>query len=215
MIVDLEKFNATSKGSDQRILCQCDSCGKRSMVVKFSISRMRSGRYTNCQPCSAKIVAKAHIGRKRSEEHKRKTSLASKGRKPSALHMKILMERMRTNHPTRLADRDEAWKREMARRRLHSMLHGVLIRVGRKKQLKVHHILGYGPRELRVHLESQFQPGMNWDNQNTWHVDHIKPVSAFRAEGVDDPKVICALSNLRPLWKLDNLRKHDKSVIGS
>ena len=208
MILDIEKFNSTSRGSSQRILCQCDSCSKQVLAIKQVITRGPRGTYTLCQPCRARELGRNQLGVKRSLEHRRKTGLASKGRKPSALHMAILMARMNgPNNPIRLADRSEAHCREMARRRLYGMLHGVLIRIQRPKQYRTHHILGYGPKELRVHLESQFLSGMSWSNPGEWHVDHIKPVSKFRAEGVDDPKIISALSNLRPIWKLDNLRK--------
>lgn len=38
----------------------------------------------------------------------------------------------------------------------------------------------------------------------------FKPVSAFLQEGITDPKVINALSNLRPLWAKDNFAKGGK-----
>lgn len=68
-------------------------------------------------------------------------------------------------------------------------------------------ILGYSAKELRAHLENQFLPGMSWENRSAWHIDHIKPVSAFIAEGIRDPKIINALSNLRPLWAAENISK--------
>lgn len=71
-------------------------------------------------------------------------------------------------------------------------------------------ILGYSAKELRVHLENQFLPGMSWEERGAWHIDHIKSVSAFIAEGITDPKIINALSNLRPLWARDNIRKGAK-----
>lgn len=50
---------------------------------------------------------------------------------------------------------------------------------------------------------------MNWDNYGTeWVVDHIKPVSKFDKD--TDISIVCALSNLQPLNKLENLKKHAK-----
>ena len=71
-------------------------------------------------------------------------------------------------------------------------------------------ILGYTVKDLRVHLENQFQPGMSWDNRGAWHIDHIKSVSSFFEEGITDPRVINALSNLRPLWAEENFAKGAK-----
>lgn len=68
-------------------------------------------------------------------------------------------------------------------------------------------LLGYSVEEFCRHIESQFLPGMSWEKRSAWHIDHIKPVSAFIAEGIRDPKIINALSNLCPLWVRDNLAK--------
>lgn len=73
-------------------------------------------------------------------------------------------------------------------------------------------ILGYTKAELRKHIEAQFLPGMTWQNHGTWEIDHIYPVAAFLRDGITDPHIICALSNLRPLWKSDNQRKGDKII---
>jgi hypothetical protein len=69
---------------------------------------------------------------------------------------------------------------------------------------------GYTCKELRKHIESQFKDGMSWDNRGEWHIDHIKPISLFLKEGEKDPKIINALSNLQPLWALDNQSKSCK-----
>ena len=72
-------------------------------------------------------------------------------------------------------------------------------------------LVGYGREQLVTHLERQFSRGMAWDNFGTvWHIDHILPVSSFTFASAHDSEVkACwALSNLRPLWKRENLSKH-------
>lgn len=71
-------------------------------------------------------------------------------------------------------------------------------------------MIGYTPSELRERIESMFSPGMTWDNYGDWHIDHIKPVSAFLNEGETDPSIINSLSNLQPLWSCENLKKGAK-----
>lgn len=70
--------------------------------------------------------------------------------------------------------------------------------------------LPYGAEELAAHIERQFAPGMGWHNTSEWHVDHIRPVSSFRFTSQIDPdfQACWALSNLQPLWAVDNMRKH-------
>lgn len=80
---------------------------------------------------------------------------------------------------------------------------------GVKKTNKTFDLLGYTIEELMTHLESLFTEGMTWDNYGEWHVDHIKPMTSFSFESVDDIefKKCWDLKNLQPLWWNDNLSK--------
>ena len=51
---------------------------------------------------------------------------------------------------------------------------------------------------------------MSWENYGRWHIDHIIPVSYFNKN--EKVCVVNSLSNLQPLWELDNLRKHKKII---
>lgn len=70
--------------------------------------------------------------------------------------------------------------------------------------------LGYSKQDLIDHMNNLFIDDMSWGNHGEWHIDHIKPISLFIKEGVKDPKIINALSNLQPLWAKDNLSKSAK-----
>lgn len=69
--------------------------------------------------------------------------------------------------------------------------------------------LGCTIEELKVHLESQFQPGMSWDNWTTdgWHIDHIVPLCSFDLTDPEQLKKACHYTNLQPMWAEDNLKK--------
>lgn len=73
-------------------------------------------------------------------------------------------------------------------------------------------ILGYSVKALMDHLENKFQPGMTWENQGKWHIDHIVPDSHFKYSSTEDEsfKKCWALENLQPLWAIDNIRKSNK-----
>lgn len=70
--------------------------------------------------------------------------------------------------------------------------------------------LGCSVTELRIHLESKFQPGMTWDNYGQWHIDHIFPLSKADLSNRDDFLKVNHYSNLQPLWAADNIRKGAK-----
>jgi hypothetical protein len=78
--------------------------------------------------------------------------------------------------------------------------------------------LPYSRNELCVHLERQFLSGMSWSNYGAvWHVDHILPQSRFQIDATDpvncsEFQACWALTNLRPLWKRDNLSKNDRRL---
>lgn len=67
--------------------------------------------------------------------------------------------------------------------------------------------------ELKVHLESLFQPGMSWDNHGEWHIDHIRPLASFDLTDRDQFLQACHYTNLQPLWAIDNLRKGARNLI--
>jgi hypothetical protein len=69
--------------------------------------------------------------------------------------------------------------------------------------------VGYTASKLRSHLELQFTDGMTWERfmAGEIHVDHIVPKSQFNLDSEADLRACYALSNLRPLWASQNLRK--------
>lgn len=56
----------------------------------------------------------------------------------------------------------------------------------RGKTDKTQDLLGYRYADLIKHLESNFQPGMSWENygkdKDSWSIDHTRPISSFPPE---------------------------------
>lgn len=96
----------------------------------------------------------------------------------------------------------------------HDSLHRVIRAITKKTgyRTKKPSRMDYTFKDLKHHLEKQFEDWMHWGNHGDWHVDHIKPVSAFLREGCYDVNKINALENLRPISKEENLKKKDKYV---
>lgn len=71
-------------------------------------------------------------------------------------------------------------------------------------------LLGCSLQELKIHLQTQFVPGMTWENYGpVWHVDHIKPCAKFDLTDPEQQKQCFHHTNLQPLFALDNIKKSD------
>ena len=79
---------------------------------------------------------------------------------------------------------------------------------GKNKSAQTLELLGCSLDRLRVHLESQFQPGMTWENHGpAWHVDHIRPCTSFDLADPAQQRACFHHTNLQPLFALENMKK--------
>lgn len=84
---------------------------------------------------------------------------------------------------------------------------------GSKNGLHWETIVGYTCKDLKQHLEKQFDNKMNWDNYGSyWHLDHIIPKSFFKFTTTEETefKMCWSLNNLQPLEAIENMKKHNK-----
>lgn len=98
------------------------------------------------------------------------------------------------------------------RKKMAQLCCGFVAKCLRNKTDATAEMLGYTGAELKAHLERQFGQEMSWDNYGhgagKWSVDHIRPISSFSPE--TPISEINALSNLRPLWFIQNCAKNKK-----
>lgn len=91
------------------------------------------------------------------------------------------------------------------RSRIRSALKGVT------KSERTLRLLGCDLEQLKRHLESQWSPGMSWENWGygdlCWHIDHKKACATFDLRSPTQQKQCFHFSNLQPLWQKDNLAK--------
>jgi hypothetical protein len=81
---------------------------------------------------------------------------------------------------------------------------------GAVKSARTEELVGCSFSYLCKHLEGQFREGMSWDKPNSFHIDHIKPMSSFDLTDPQQQKAACHWSNLQPLYPEENLRKGAK-----
>jgi len=93
---------------------------------------------------------------------------------------------------------------------MRSNLRAVLKDINARKRGKTFRVLGYTPEQLRMRIEMNFLPGMTWENYGDWEIDHKVPISRMLSKGEKRQQVINALSNLQPMWKVDNRIKGNR-----
>ena len=96
------------------------------------------------------------------------------------------------------------------RRRLRCRIHRWL--KGKIKSAPTAELVGCTEKECNEWLESQFLPGMTWENQHLWHIDHMKPLDSFDALDPAEQRKACHYTNLQPLWAKDNLEQSNKDI---
>lgn len=89
--------------------------------------------------------------------------------------------------------------------RIRNRVYSVLRKIGAKKNESFKEYIGCTVSYLVVHIESQFKPGMTWENQGQWHIDHIIPLSI--AISTEEVMKLCHYKNLQPLWAKENIVK--------
>lgn len=191
---------------------QCLGCERLRDSSRLEYKRkLGVKRYAESPAVRAQVAA---IGKKNRSEYSSRPEVIE--------HRKMYYEKTKDRQVAKavnyyLANKTLQNAKQNARRKANpikwiarSMLSDVLKKVKLTKETSTETLLGYSSEELKVHLEGLFREGMQWSNHGEWHVDHIKPVSAFIREGITCMKTINALSNLQPLWARENLTKHAK-----
>lgn len=94
--------------------------------------------------------------------------------------------------------------------KLRKAVENAFKRIKKNKPANTLELLGCTWEEARLHMESLFQEGMSWENHglgdNKWHIDHIRPVCSFEEHELH---LMNHISNLRPLWQIDNFTKRN------
>lgn len=101
--------------------------------------------------------------------------------------------------------------------RIRKNIHTLFKTNGFKKSKKTVDILGCSFDDFKLHIESKFEPWMNWDNKGLyngefdygWDIDHIVPLSTATTE--EDLIRLNHYTNLQPLCsKVNRDIKRDK-----
>lgn len=186
------KIHSTEKSKT----CTVDNCNESKSLAKGlckkHYSRVRYKKVRDVELANKKIYQR--------ENKERLTKYAKEYYQKNKQH---IYERTRRNTQKRLQSDINFKLAHNLRARLNSA-----IKNSNKAGSAVEE-LGCSIEFLKKHLESQFQPGMTWENHGKWHIDHIKPLAKYTLTDKKQFKEACHYTNLQPLWSTDNLTKKD------
>jgi hypothetical protein len=173
----------------------CNKCLAEKPLTEFYFRADRRRRSWSCKACAnAATKARAAL-----DPMKRRETAA----------------RWRRDNPERsLAHSYRAYKKAMldpskrATDRLRKRLRHQVIGMTHLSNFVT--VAGVSVEYLRRHFEKLFRDGMSWENYgSTWEIDHVKACSKFDLTDPEQCRACFHYSNLQPLSRAENRRKHN------
>lgn len=200
-------------------------------------SRSKDGKQNRCKECSAELSKSyrerhPEYARQYVEQNKAKRKAYERmyyeANKPKYLErMKIQRierphierswkERYKLENAEKLNEYHRKWKvakrksdpcfkiKDNTSRRIRYELNTLLDNQKTKNTIDY---IGCSIERLKIHLESQFDIGMSWQNYGKWHIDHIIPCAYWNLESETQKYLCFNYRNVQPLWSLTNQSK--------
>lgn len=185
--------------SEGKPLQKCSCCGKWKMldINNFALQKGNINGFKGvCRVCVKKQIAL------------RQSKMSPEEKERQRLYKLQYMENYRKEHREEI----NAKKRKENLSQMQVLSHtfsSALYRAlrGYKSERHWEEFTSYSIKELKVHLESQFDENMTWENMGEyWEIDHIIPQNLFQFTTENDIqfKICWSLANLRPLEKIAN-----------
>lgn len=208
---------------------KCRICGEEKTQDDFYTYNNGTKRRSNCKSCysknqnnnyrlnrDAKIEYSKEWYKKNKKRRAEASALWAKNNpdKAKAIYLKFYYNHRDECNRQGNIRRKKRYKQDVAFRLNANMASRIHVHLSRDRFVNTWRgIIDYNSTELRQHLEQQFTPDMTWDNYGSyWHIDHIIPISVFNITSVNDYdfKRCWSLENLRPLSKIENIKKGNK-----
>ena len=201
-------------------LKECSNCHKIKLINEFSKSNItRHGLRYYCKECCNNAYQKYKIENpskiiKKVENYKERNKIKSKeyyidNKKEIYLQQTIYRKENKKNINNQRNKRNKERRKTDKNFKLVSNFRTRIYKAlkNNSKSGKTLELLGCSIEELKKHLESQFVPGMNWDNYGLWHIDHKIPCASFDLSKPEEQRKCFNYKNLQPLWAEDNIKK--------
>jgi len=197
---------------------RCNKCDNNYPLTEFYKHKSNAGGLRpQCKSCFNKLTNTVW---KDSRRELRELKKENKIKLTPEQHKQKEKERRRvSNRGPEYAAAQKVWRKKYFSNPQKNLARAIRRRLymayrAQSKTGKTLEYLGCSWQELKQHLESQFKPGMTWENYgvNGWHIDHIKPLCGFDLINPEHLKIVCHYSNLRPLWAQENIAKIQTDV---
>lgn len=186
----------------------CKTCQTEKSISEFYRSaKAPDGFRWSCKQCDVKTAKAWNFDNKARHNFNRRECRKRDG--------SVERARDRKRQPAKTVYMREYKKRNPAFRIGHVLRTRITDALRRQygKAGTLRELLGCPLADFKVYLESQFEPGMSWDNYGSvWEIDHIMPCSIFSMEKPEHQRRCFHFSNQRPLWKKENQRKSNKVI---
>lgn len=208
----------------------CTKCKKEKDIKKFiKDKKTKDGLCYWCKECKKKYDnnyndKKYILNKKYYQEHKKEIEEYNK--QYYLLNKEKIIERIKEYYKINksyLNKYNYKYQKEKyhndpifrLRRNVSHLINYYLKRFNSSKKDSCLKHLPYTIQQLYDHLEKQFDSNMSWSNYGSyWDIDHIIPQSLLPYDSMEHPNFqkCWALSNLRPLEHMENLRKGNKLI---
>jgi hypothetical protein len=224
----LQKFTKVKSMIEKQKTCK-GPCGEIKLLDEFHKGDGKFKRKNKCKKCTRKYSSKYYMDNKDSileksnEYNKNNRERINLNRKKSHFENREIENERSRKYRKENKEKINIYKNKYEKqRRLNDPAYKLQDNI-RKKIYKsifknynsssIKEILGCSVEELKRHLESQFQPGMTWENHGLygWHIDHRVPLASFDLTDRKQLLEVWNYSNLQPLWAEENLKKGKKN----
>lgn len=195
---------------------KCSTCLVDKSIDKYYETQPNSGKLRPmCIDCFLEKSRKQKIEYRKRQDVKKHVSEYNK--KYRVDNLSVINARREKNKPltnkVRNARRNKQYKSDLRfnlEHKCRTRLQSILKHKGTDKYLDY---LGCTSRFFINYIESLFVDGMSWANRSEWNLDHIQPCCIFDLTDDIQLKQCFHYSNIRPLWKRDNIEKAKKDVL--
>jgi len=191
------------------IMKYCKGCKQTKALTEFhKHSNTHDGLQTQCKVCR-NAARKKHYQTNREKVNAKAKKYYENNRE------KVNASTRKSNQRPEVKKRVNARVRERYRTdpqfRLRKSLRARLRKAlkGKTKSASTMVFLGCTITHLKDYLSMRFQPGMTWENQGEWHVDHMIPCASFDLTDPEQQRRCFHYTNLQPMWAKENISKGD------
>ena len=159
--------------------------------------------------------ARCHETYLRNKQKRKEYSAAwyRKNKEASAKYSKIYKQKTKQKRNAREKERRDTDARVAMLNRLRNRLRKLISQTpNARKADTTLRLVGCDFQQFMRHIESQFKPGMHWNNRVLWHIDHKHPCALFDLTDPAQQRACFHYTNLQPLWAYENLSKGAKII---